>query len=342
VIERVAHGLSQTGTTGDSIELFGEPDVHCLDQRFAALLACQPAIFGGLAADIGFNRIEGRDAQKRFLGQRCLRRDLDLVELPPRMAPAVGELDAGVRGVPDQTTKPGVAIDLEKTTEPFQVNGGVLTLAVFAVNISGGGLTGTAPGPVIDRVAPQPSGLRLSLARIEHRQRRVIGEDFGRGQNGAEDPFVQRRQPPAGAANPAARCGTIQRHALTGEDLGLTVQWQMIAVPADQHMREQRFGRQATVDRTIRRGRLHDSLLAGPAAITRPADHSHLEPGRDVIQHLRAVFADGVQRSAATGTGLVVNVHDDLDPRQIRRQRAAIALRRFGARRVRGSGIGFR
>ena len=41
-----------------------------------------------------------------------------------------------------------------------------------------------------------------------------------------------------------------------------------------------------------------------------------------------------MQRAAATGTGLVVDVHDDLDPRQMRRQRAAIALRRFGARRV--------
>ena len=94
--------------------------------------------------------------------------------------------------------------------------------------------------------------------------------------------------------------------------------------------------------RTVRRGRLHDSLPATPAAVTRPADHPHPELGRHIIQHLRPVFADDVQRSAATGTGPVVDVHDDLDPRQIRRQRAAIALRRFGALCLVGSGIGFR
>jgi len=142
----------------------------------------------------------------------------------PRVAPADGALDAGVRGISDQPAKPRVAIDLEKTTEPFQVSGGVLALPVFAVNTSGGGVTDTTPGPIVDRVAPQPAGLRLSLARIEHRQRRVIGEHLGRGQNRAQDPLVQRRQPPAGATDPVAQCGMIQRHALTGEDLGLTVQ----------------------------------------------------------------------------------------------------------------------
>ncbi len=94
--------------------------------------------------------------------------------------------------------------------------------------------------------------------------------------------------------------------------------------------------------RTVRRGRLHDSLPATPAAVTRPADHPHPELGRHIIQHLRPVFADDVQSAAATGTGLVVDVHDDLDPRKIRRQRATIALRRFGAGWLAGSGIRFR
>jgi hypothetical protein len=106
-------------------------------------------------------------------------------------------------------------------------------------------------------------------------------------------------------------------------------------------MREQRLGRHPTVDWTVRRGRLHDSLLAAPAAVTRPADHPHPELGGHIIQHLGPIFADDVQRSAATGTGLIVDVHDDLDPRQIRRQSAAIALR-LGATRVGRSGTGFR
>jgi hypothetical protein len=75
VIERIAHGLCQTGTTGDPLELCLEPGMHRLDQWLAALLAGQPAIVGGLAANIGFNRIECRDALKCFLSQRGLRRD---------------------------------------------------------------------------------------------------------------------------------------------------------------------------------------------------------------------------------------------------------------------------
>lgn len=92
MIESLAHGLSKTGTTGQTIELFRQPCMHRLDQRFAVLLAYQPASFGGLAADISFNRIERHDAQQGFLGQRCLRRDLDLLELSPRVGPAEGGL----------------------------------------------------------------------------------------------------------------------------------------------------------------------------------------------------------------------------------------------------------
>jgi len=77
------------------VELCLEPGMHRLDQWLAALLAGQPAIVGGLAADIGFNRIECRDAPKCFLSRRALRRDLDLVELSPRVGPAEGELNTG-------------------------------------------------------------------------------------------------------------------------------------------------------------------------------------------------------------------------------------------------------
>ncbi len=92
------------------------------------------AIGSGLAADIGLNRVERRDTQQGFVGQRCLRGDLDLVELPSRVRPAEGELDAGVRGLPDQAAEPRVAIDLEQPAEPFQVSHRVLTLPVFAVS----------------------------------------------------------------------------------------------------------------------------------------------------------------------------------------------------------------
>jgi hypothetical protein len=48
------------------------------------------------------------------------------------------------------------------------------------------------------------------------------------------------------------------------------------------------------------------------------------------------------RRNTATRTDLVVDVHGNLDPRPVRRQRAPIALRRPGARRIGGSGVGSR
>jgi hypothetical protein len=73
---------------------------------------------------------------------------------------------------------------------------------------------------------------------------------------------MQRFQPPAGAADPVAQRGTIQRHALAGEDLRLAIQWQMVGIFADQDMRQQRLGRHAAVYRPVWCGRLHDGLLA--------------------------------------------------------------------------------
>jgi hypothetical protein len=46
----------------------------------------------------------------------------------------------------------------------------------------------------------------------------------------------------------------------------------MVSIFVDQHMRQQRLARQASINGPLRRGRLHDSTFAGPAAIARPAD----------------------------------------------------------------------
>jgi hypothetical protein len=85
--------------------------------------------------------------------------------------------------------------------------------------------------------------------------------------------------------------------------------------------------------RPVRRGRLNDRALAGPAATPRPADDFHPNLRRRVIQHFRDVLADDMRRAATARTGFVLDIDDHFDPRQMRGQRAAVALRRFGARR---------
>ncbi len=103
----------------------------------------------------------------------------------------------------------------------------------------------------------------------------------------------------------------------------------MVAILADQHLRYQRLGRHAAVDWTVGCGGLNDSIFAGAAAVTRPADQPNPELSGDIIQHLSLVFADLVQRTAAAGASFVLDVDNDLDPRQMGGQGAAIALGRF-------------
>ena len=81
-------------------------------------------------------------------------------------------------------------------------------------------------------------------------------------------------------------------------------------------------------------GRLHHRLLAGPAAVARAADHPHPQLGGDDVEHLARVLADDVQGPAAAGAALVLDVDQDLDPRQVRRQGAQVAPAR--TRGVRG------
>ena len=209
----------------------------------------------------------------------------------------------------------------------------MLAFAILAVDIGGGRMTGSAPWPVVHRVAPQPPGLGATAARIEYGQRCVVGEHLGRGEHSVEHQLMQRRQPPAGATDPIAQGGTVQRHALPCEDLCLAIQRQMLAELVDQHVRQQRLGCHAAVDRPLRRGGLHDGFLAGPAAITRPADHPDPQLRRDVVQHLGPVLADQVQRAAAAGADFIFDIDQLFDPRQVRRKRAAIASGRVGARR---------
>ncbi len=108
----------------------------------------------------------------------------------------------------------------------------------------------------------------------------------------------------------------------------------MVTVFADQHLCQQSLGGHAAIDRTLWCWRLDDSPLTSPAAIARPADHAHPQLSGDVVEHLGTVFADLMQSATAARTGFVVNIDDDLGPRQMRRQRATVAPYRLGTMRL--------
>ena len=139
-----------------------------------------------------------------------------------------------------------------------------------------------------------------------------------------EQPLVQRPQVPGGAADPVGQRRAIEIDALAGVDLGLPIQRQVIGIFGHQHLGDGRLGRQAALDQPRRRRRLHDTILAGPAGVFGPARDEHPELRRHDVEPLAHVLADPVQLALAAGAGLVVDVDDDLDPRQMRRQRAAV------------------
>jgi hypothetical protein len=72
-----------------------------------------------------------------------------------------------------------------------------------------------------------------------------------------------------------------------------------------------------------RRG-LHDTVLASPAGIFGPTGDQHPQLRRHHVQPLALVLADPVQLALAAPAGLVVDVDDDLNPRQMPRQRSPI------------------
>jgi hypothetical protein len=123
----------------------------------------------------------------------------------------------------DESAKALVAIDLEGAAKILQMARMVHTLAILAVEAGDCRMSRTFPRPIINRITPKPSGLGATTAGVQHRQSGIGGEHLGRRQHGLQHQFVQRVQPPAGAAYPIAQCRAVQNHRLTGEDLRLTV-----------------------------------------------------------------------------------------------------------------------
>lgn len=98
----------------------------------------------------------------------------------------------------------------------------------------------------------------------------------------------------------------------------------MVGIFSDQHLRDQRFGRDAAFNDARRCRRLNDSALAGTAAVARAACEQHTKSNRNDVEPLGHILADLVESAAAAGTGLLVDIDDLLDPFQMRRQRAPV------------------
>ena len=117
-----------------------------------------------------------------------------------------------------------------------------------------------------------------------------------RGHHMAAERLHQRRQQPAAITDPVGQGRAIKLDPLSGIDLRLAVQRQVIGVLGHQHVREQSRSGQAARDRPRGCCHLHDALAAGAAEL-RPHMPHHLEVLRHVLQDFADILTDPAQRA---------------------------------------------
>jgi hypothetical protein len=94
----------------------------------------------------------------------------------------------------------------------------------------------------------------------------------------------------------------------------------MVGIFGHQNLGDGGLGRQSTLNQARRRLRLQNTVLAFAAGIFGSPGDEHPELRRHDVQPLALVLADPVQFALAAGTGLVIDVDDDLNSWQMRRQ----------------------
>jgi hypothetical protein len=156
------------------------------------------------------------------------------------MAPAKGQFDLAGFG---ERAIAGIAIDLQHASEALEMGCRTLGLAVRRVDIGDRRRRRSAPRSVVTRVGPELAGLGPPSAGIEHRGRRLVGEQLGRSAQLVEQPGVQWSQPPRTPADPVGERRAVEIDSLAGIDLGLPVERKMIGVLGDDDVGEQHFGR---------------------------------------------------------------------------------------------------
>ncbi len=113
---------------------------------------------------------------------------------------------------------------------------------------------------------------------------------------------MQRLEPPRRAADPVGERRAIERDALAGEDLRLAVERNVVAVFADDDVRQEACAGQPLRDWPLGcRGLMQ--LAACAATIFRATNTDDAQAGRNAVQHLADRLADLMDHSAAAGTG---------------------------------------
>ncbi len=233
--ERVANCRRGVGFRRELGEHSFEPGAHAVEQR------PRPGLPNGLsdlrrtAADLGFDGVEcgdvlGGDVLDGFAGRWRNVSEMDLVELSTSMRARRSLLVRKDDGSPPKH-RPGTHL------------GGARDVAVDAR--SRGRVTGK---PIVANVSQEPSCPGLAVTGLEHRYRGVVSMQLACRHDTVRHNFDQQSQQFAGCADPSGKRGTIAVAAFAGIDLRLSIEQLMIGILRDQHMREQTWACESTID----------------------------------------------------------------------------------------------
>lgn len=131
--ESVADGGRERALGGDAAELRLEPGLEGVEDRPARRGPRLAALVGVSAADRFLHPVELGDPRTRLGGDRRDGRLVHVVELAPRMGPAVRQHDIGVFALGGQAIEAGECIHLERALEGGEMVDWVLVAAVFPV-----------------------------------------------------------------------------------------------------------------------------------------------------------------------------------------------------------------
>src|SRR6516164_3058633 len=233
VREPVADRLGELALAAQERKLFAQPWLELGDNRARPFLAGGASFVRLAAADVGLDPIERGDALQGLVGDRRAFGDGALVETAPQVRPAEGERDIALAR---ERPISGVAVDLKDALEAGEMRDRLRRRAVGRVDIGDRRRVGTAPGLIVPRIGPELAGLGPPTPRIEHRRRRLVGEQLRRGLEVRQDALVDRPQMERGAPDPVGERRAVETKALALVDLRLAIERQMVSVFGDEHV----------------------------------------------------------------------------------------------------------
>ena len=114
---------------------------------------------------------------------------------------------------------------------------------------------------------------------------------------------MHRPEREGGAAHPVGQGGAVEGDALASVNLRLAIERYVVGIFGDQHMCDQRLGRDAVLDQPLGRRGLRHFASTGTAGVFGAAGHDHLQPRWDHIEAFGDVLADAVLEAVGRVTG---------------------------------------